>query len=401
MLTLHVMNANGDKTEMYFDNIHFKFYKDKNGTIPILNGYDCLDNLNISIQKKIIITLGYGCKNKCLYCIQKNFKNPKFNLWKLVYEIKYLKNIYKNVTRMHFIGGEPLLQFDIIKQLVRVFRESFKYSVITNGLHLTDEMVSFFIENKFSIAISHDGEYNLIQRGTDVFKENSNTAKLIHDLSENTNVHITSVQCGFGTSLKRRWEYFNNLPFKFDSITVKPVIPFDRNFIKLVPGVNNWDEYFSNLLLDIYTIPSYPNDRGNPSLLTDMIQLLINKYTEYDHTKSTCTIFNDNAFTLNQSGYYQYCHNCLDDVKGRLDIFYTRYNRKSRCVKCPIVLLCMTTCRLLDDTCFKVSCDRSFHYRLAYFVYFVHQTFNCLITSIEGDFHHAKDGRFDVAIASA
>lgn len=63
-----------------------------------------------------------------------------------------------------FYGGEPLLEFDLIRETVRYTREEARrlgknavFSITTNGTLLDDEKADFFVENKFLVMVSMDG----------------------------------------------------------------------------------------------------------------------------------------------------------------------------------------------------------------------------------------------------
>lgn len=61
-----------------------------------------------------------------------------------------------------FYGGEPLLNFDLIKNIVNYANNIFLgkeliYSITTNLTVITNEMLRFFEDNKFEIMVSLDG----------------------------------------------------------------------------------------------------------------------------------------------------------------------------------------------------------------------------------------------------
>jgi len=65
---------------------------------------------------------------------------------------------------LNFYGGEPLLASDLIKEAVsflkqknRDFGKKSHYSITTNGTLLTEEIIRFLNENKFSVELSFDG----------------------------------------------------------------------------------------------------------------------------------------------------------------------------------------------------------------------------------------------------
>lgn len=62
-----------------------------------------------------------------------------------------------------FFGGEPLLQFELIKRVIayvnNINKKNFHvaYSVITNGTLFTDEVINFLADNDFVVTVSLDG----------------------------------------------------------------------------------------------------------------------------------------------------------------------------------------------------------------------------------------------------
>jgi radical SAM protein with 4Fe4S-binding SPASM domain len=63
--------------------------------------------------------------------------------------------------RIHYIGGEPLLNFEFMKASVPVFVQHFgprvTFSINTNLLVLTDEILEMFVKYNFNITTSIDG----------------------------------------------------------------------------------------------------------------------------------------------------------------------------------------------------------------------------------------------------
>lgn len=75
-----------------------------------------------------------------------------------------------------FYGGEPLLRFELIRELVKYIErvgegKKINYGMTTNGTVFTDPNLSFLEEYKFNILISLDGPKN-IHNANRVFKSN-------------------------------------------------------------------------------------------------------------------------------------------------------------------------------------------------------------------------------------
>lgn len=398
MLRLIVMDYKNEQDVIYFNNHTFKFFKKINGiSTQLKHKYKTFSSDKVE-PTIITVVLGYNCNNKCVYCTQRKFKDDNCDIYKLRYYIDILVKDFPSITNIHFIGGEPLLEFNTITNLVHHYGKKFKYSIITNGLFINKDIANFLIANNFEVTISHDGESQLLQRGKDIFNPLYPEFKTIQQLSKMVTLHIESVLCGDSTTTKERWDYFSRLPIDINTVYVKPVIPYKKEHIPLVPGQNNWKMDLSQLIMDIYEINSkYDWDKGDSNLILDMVRMLANTETKYDPKRTRCPIFNKSIFTINQGGYIQYCHNCSSRIDKVKTIKYMRKDRVEKCKSCPLVLTCTSACRLLDDDCFEVTCNRKFYHNLAYFIYFVHQTFGYVITSIEGEFKHAVNGKFEIA----
>lgn len=125
------------------------------------------------------LTLGVteNCNLSCKYCIFSDVYEYSRNLTKkkmtfetaktaLDYYLSLIEDGKKynpaRVPSIGFYGGEPLLNFDLIKECVDYIGNTYPdiklfYSITTNGTLLDKEKCDFFMDNDFSIAISIDG----------------------------------------------------------------------------------------------------------------------------------------------------------------------------------------------------------------------------------------------------
>ena len=112
------------------------------------------------------------CNLNCTYCYLGEKKNSYMSMdtaQKAVeIGIHEAKKQYDKTLIVYFIGGEPLLAFDIIKEIVFYVKArctknclNYIFSITTNGVLITKDIVNFFIENKFQIKISLDGEMKI------------------------------------------------------------------------------------------------------------------------------------------------------------------------------------------------------------------------------------------------
>ena len=117
--------------------------------------------------------LGSACNFNCKYCLQCNMKpdsdkhiSDKLRkyLWSVACKTQSTKK------RIMFWGGEPLLYFEQIKEVVNIYKDKFDYSIVSNGSLLTKEKVDFINENKITFILSHDGKNTISTRFNDVLK---------------------------------------------------------------------------------------------------------------------------------------------------------------------------------------------------------------------------------------
>lgn len=123
----------------------------------------------------VFIMLGNSCNMNCAYCLQHPLVheplaaqiNPEIYDFLEELSVESLQPIH-----LQFYGGEPLLYFDAIKEVVLEMEKrklEMTLGVISNGRALTDEMVRFFNSHHFSVCISWDGSHVKETRGYDVF----------------------------------------------------------------------------------------------------------------------------------------------------------------------------------------------------------------------------------------
>ena len=122
------------------------------------------------------------CNLRCKYCFINNNMPSDYVCSTMSWEVAkeavdmYFYNISRNppeyddfLKMIIFYGGEPLLNFTLIKRIILYIEEiykaelekmgnSFRFSIVTNGTATSDEMAKFFGEHtNIDIAISLDG----------------------------------------------------------------------------------------------------------------------------------------------------------------------------------------------------------------------------------------------------
>jgi len=111
------------------------------------------------------------CNLRCAYCIYSGLYNNSrqhankrmdFETAKKAIDFFINKTRERNRINIGFYGGEPLLEFDLIKKCVSYAKEMVEgkevdFIMTTNGTLLTGEIARFVVENDFKLTISLDG----------------------------------------------------------------------------------------------------------------------------------------------------------------------------------------------------------------------------------------------------
>jgi uncharacterized protein len=144
------------------------------------------------MRQSVMLTLTQDCNLRCRYCYEPN-KSRDFYMdfdtaRKAIIEYMEAENEFEEIE-FDFFGGEPMLCFDLIRNLVdgfhsRTWRKKHIFYIGTNGTILTEEMKSWLVENKKCVCVglsldgnktAHDlnrsNSYDLVRKNLPFFME--------------------------------------------------------------------------------------------------------------------------------------------------------------------------------------------------------------------------------------
>ena len=129
-----------------------------------------LDYNKENIIKAMCLHVAHDCNLKCKYCFasQGNFKGERsimsFETGKKALEFLAKNSGKRRNLEVDFFGGEPLMNFQVVKDLVAygrelegIYHKNFRFTITTNGVLLDEDKMDFINNNMENVVLSLDG----------------------------------------------------------------------------------------------------------------------------------------------------------------------------------------------------------------------------------------------------
>ncbi len=124
-----------------------------------------------SVVKALCLHVAHDCNLRCKYCFGDTgeYKGGRCLMSSEVGK-KAIDFVIKNSANRHnieidYFGGEPLMNFEVVKEITDYAREqgkkhnkNFRFTITTNGILLDDEIQEYINKNMSNVVLSLDGE---------------------------------------------------------------------------------------------------------------------------------------------------------------------------------------------------------------------------------------------------
>ncbi|MGO1818484.1 MAG: thioether cross-link-forming SCIFF peptide maturase [Senegalia sp. (in: firmicutes)] len=162
-----------DKYDMKLIEEGYEEIKELESNEMIFSNDNYLQDVNMNkekIVKALCLHIAHDCNLRCEYCFasqgdfngEKAFMSLETGKKALDFLVKNSKN--RRNLEVDFFGGEPLMNFDVVKELVYYGRKiekennkNFRFTITTNGLLLDQEKMDFINEHMSNVVLSLDG----------------------------------------------------------------------------------------------------------------------------------------------------------------------------------------------------------------------------------------------------
>jgi uncharacterized protein len=116
--------------------------------------------------KSMCLNVAQCCNMRCKYCFAGDGEYNRaglmpFEIAKAAVDFLVANSGERKTLEIDFFGGEPLLNFEVVKQTVeyaeKIPGKDFDFTITTNGILLDDEKIDYINENMSNIVLSLDG----------------------------------------------------------------------------------------------------------------------------------------------------------------------------------------------------------------------------------------------------
>ena len=125
---------------------------------------------NSNVIKAMCLHIAHTCNLNCSYCFASQGKYQgerglmSFEVGKRAFDFLIEKSGTRRNLEVDFFGGEPLMNWDVVKKLVEYARsiekehnKNFRFTLTTNGMLIDDEVIEFLNKEMSNVVLSLDG----------------------------------------------------------------------------------------------------------------------------------------------------------------------------------------------------------------------------------------------------
>ena len=222
--------------------------------------------------KAMCLNVAHDCNLRCEYCFaaKGDFGCGRmlmpFEVGKKAIDFLIEKSVGRRNLEVDFFGGEPLMNFDVVKQIVEYARsqekehgKNFRFTITTNGLLLTDDKINFINREMSNVVLSIDGRKEVNDRlrvrvdGTGCYdKIVPAYQKLVANRSKDKDYYAR------GTFTKYNLDFTDDVlhmaDLGFDQLSIEPVVSDEKLDYSIkeadLPAVFQEYERLAKVLID-------------------------------------------------------------------------------------------------------------------------------------------------------
>lgn len=196
---------------------------------------------NEPVVKALCLHISHDCNLRCKYCFastgdfggDRTMMSKEVGISAIDFLLKNSKN-RKNLE-VDFFGGEPMINFDVVKEIVeygiqkeKEYDKNFRFTITTNGLTLNEDNMQYINENMYNIVLSIDGRKDVNDKmrvridGTGCYDDIMPKFKKVAKMRKQDNYYVR------GTFTSENLDFSNDVLHLadegFEQISIEPVV---------------------------------------------------------------------------------------------------------------------------------------------------------------------------------
>jgi len=218
-----------------------------------------------TVVKALCLHVTHDCNLACKYCFAEEGEyHGERGLMSLEVGKKALDFIIENSgsrknLEVDFFGGEPLMNWEVVKELVKYGRQrekeankNFRFTLTTNGMLLNDEVMEFLNKEMSNVVISLDGRKEVNDRmrprrgGQGSYDVIVPKFQKLAESRNQTDYYIRGTFTRYNLDFSEDVKHFADLGFK--QISIEPVVaPKEADYAIREEDVNKILDEYDNL----------------------------------------------------------------------------------------------------------------------------------------------------------
>ena len=144
------------------------------------------------VIKALCLHVAHTCNLNCAYCFASQGKYSgeravmSFEVGKRALDFLVENSGTRKNLEVDFFGGEPLMNFDVVKKLVEYARsiekeknKNFRFTLTTNGILIDDDVIDFANKEMSNVVLSLDGRKDIHDRYRVDYNGNGSWEKIV------------------------------------------------------------------------------------------------------------------------------------------------------------------------------------------------------------------------------
>lgn len=197
------------------------------------------------VIKAMCLNMTHDCNLRCEYCFasQGTYNGEKaflsFETGKKAFDYLVKNSGNRRNLEVDFFGGEPLMNFDVIKELVdygrsleKEYNKHFRFTITTNGVLLDEEKMDYINENMDNVVLSIDGRKETNDRMRKTINKKGSYDLIVDNYKKFISKRGSKDYFARGTYTSNNLDFSEDVKHMrelgFDKISVEPVVAKDE-----------------------------------------------------------------------------------------------------------------------------------------------------------------------------